>query len=218
MENVYYFDETIFTTAETFIPFNRVNVYNRADEYLATRSRLQINSDSECEPRKNQTRTIVLPIGNAISESTADEKSKLANAIVNLNPRKPCRGINMYTFNITNTRIEKTINFNQITVADSENHTPIFIGEHIPESIYTVGDLTNFESAIMVKYFAINHANVCISRHLYTSIVKYFDTKREWFNYLPIGVIQKKNKELVYQNRIINVPDIKISDVYMPLY
>lgn len=144
---------------------------------------------------------------------------KFAQTPVNLNPRNPCRGINIYSFNIANNRIEKTIGFNQIIIVDANAQTvPIIIDEFVPDSIYDVGELTAFESAIMIKYYAINNPNVYITRHLYRKIVKYFDDRRDWFNYKPIGIVENSRHELIENNTIINIPNVDFADEYLPLY
>jgi len=219
MANNFYFDESIFTTGESFLPFNHVNVYNRADAYLVEKLKLQIGYDDECIYKELKSKNIkIVEMGATLANISAKDASKLASIAVNLNPRKPCRGINVYSFNLANNRIEKTINFNQIHVSDGISNDPITIAEYIPETIYTVGDLTPFESAIMIKYYTINNPNVYITRHLYNTIERYFDNVREWFNYKPIGIIQNALGELLYKNQIINVPDITISDEEMNIY
>lgn len=212
----YYFDETIFTTSESFIPFHQINVYNRADEYLVERAQLNVVKDYDCQMVQPSSRVVLKTLNTTTIND--DIKNELTKVVANLNPRRPCRGINIYSFNLTNNRIEKTTNFHQIGISDNSRGTPIFIGEHIANSIYTVGDLTSFESAIMIKYFAINHDGVYVTRHLYNEIIDFFDQQRDWFNYKSIGVVQKLNKELILDNKILNVPDVTISSDFMPLY
>ncbi|AYP97960.1 GrBNV gp97-like protein-like protein [Mauternbach virus] len=219
MSDNFYFDESIFTTGESFLPFSHVNVYNRADAYLVEKVKLQVGFDDECVYNELKSKNVnMLEMSANLTKMNDKQTNKLDTLSINLNPRKPCRGINVYSFNLANNRIEKTINFNQVYVSDGISNNPITIADYVPETIYTVGELTPFESAIMIKYYAINNADVSITRHLYNTIEQYFDNVREWFNYKPIGVIQNSNGELLYKNEIINVPNITISDEEMGIY
>ncbi|AQN78588.1 ACH96174.1 GrBNV gp97-like protein [Kallithea virus] len=214
MSEAYYFDESIFTTGESFLPFNHVNVYNKADRFLVERANLQMGYEVQCEQSRQQ-RYLQYQLPE-------QEPKSLPDVVVNLNPKKPCRGINIYSFNIANNRIEKTISFNQIKVSNASivesDMKPVMIEEYTPNSIYTVGDLTPFESAIMIKYYTINNANVTITQHLYLTIEKFFDNVRNWFDYKSNGSIQNQYGEIWFENKIINVPlmfaDPTVVDIY----
>ncbi|ATY70244.1 GrBNV gp97-like protein [Tomelloso virus] len=174
-----FFDETIFTFGESFSDFTRVNVYNDADAYLVKRQGIEYGQD--CLPRTNEK-------------------------IANLNPRSVCAGTNMYSMDPTNKPIKKMVNFNQINVYNGETTMPMKIGEHQPGQIYTVGQLTSFESAIMLKYYAVNNSDVYITNHLHSFVSKHFIDHRAWFNHLPIGIVQNHKKELILNGDIVNVP------------
>lgn len=192
-----YFDETIFTDGTTFLmnSYGTVNAFNNADRYLLGRLGITVGDDCSGDTTKpviDQNETI----------------------IVNLNPRRPCRGINIYSMdmlNKNNSQIQQVVSFNQISIFDGDTNVPIYIGEHVEGNIYTVGSLTSFESAIMVKYFAINNS-IFITRHLFNFIKRHFRDHRSWFNYNSIGIVQNTNGELVdSNNEIINIPDLTIS-------
>lgn len=192
-----YFDETIFTDGLTFLTnsYGTVNAFNNADRYLL--SRLGVKVGGDCS-----------------GDTTKPIRDQNEIIIVNLNPRRPCRGINIYSMdmlNKNNSQIQQVVAFNQISIFDGDTNISIYIGEHVEGNIYTVGRLTSFESAIMIKYFAINNS-IFITRHLFNFIKKHFQDHRSWFNYKTIGIVQNTNGELVdSNNKIINIPDLSIS-------
>lgn len=183
-----YFDETLFTDGRSITEFNKVNVYNRADRYLATRLNLNLSEN------ENSTNTL------------------------NVNPPLPGSGVNIYTMDITNKTPQRLEPYNQILIhndynnADNVIKTPIFIGEHIEGNVYDVNkEITDLESAIMLKYFAIHH-NVFITRHLYNFVIMKFVDYRKWFKEdLDHLIIQMFNGQLWQNGQIINVPNLQIS-------
>lgn len=181
-----YYDETIFTDGRSIQKYSQVNAFNRADTYL-----LELAG--------------IVAIGYKCDGRT--EKS--TNAIANINPRQPCRGVNIYTLNMMNKKISQVEPFNQITIHNGIDGIPIDLAAYTPETIYTIGDLTSFESAIIVKYYAINNENVTITRSLYNFIKHHIQDQRSWFvniNDTDIGYIQNENKELIHNNQIVSVP------------
>lgn len=188
-----YFDETIFTYGESLTDFSKINVFNKADSYLVQKQGIDVGDS--CTP---------------VDNNNSNSFKSTGEIIVNLNPRGACMGLNLYSLMPTNKKIKKLVSFNQISVFDGETTTPIEIGEHKSGEIYSVGLLTKFESAIMLKYFAINNSDVYITRHLYNFVKKYFQDTREWFNYNSIGVVQNHNNELMFEDEIINVPNVTI--------
>lgn len=188
-----YFDETIFTFGESISPYKKINVFNTADAFLVARQNIQVGYDC----------------------ATTEESDNTPS--VNLNPRGPCMGINIYSLGSLNKKIEKCVDFNQISVYDGETTLDLKVGDHIPGSIYTVGSLSPFESAIMIKFYAINHSDVYITRHLYNYIKKYFQDNRSWFNYNSLGIVQNDQKELIFEDDIINVPINTLSGDYIGL-
>lgn len=176
-----YFDETIFTYGESLYKYPQINAYNAADEYLLKRQNILV--------------------GNA-------DNAKLG---ANLNPRTPSLGIDIYSMDNKNVRIESVVPFNQILIYDGDTTTPITIEEHVPGRIYTVGTLTPLESAIMLKFYAVNFSDVYITKHLYIYAAPYFQDDRGWFRNTSIGVIQNDKKELIMDNQILNIPPLNFS-------
>lgn len=186
-----YFDETIFTDGRS-LNYSRINAANQADVYLL--QRLNIERGIGCQ-------TAQLQLNNSCP---------INNLIVNLNPRLPCKGINIYTMNLNNKRSVQLEPFNIITVRDGETNTPIYIGEHVNGNIYTVGDLDAFTSAIMIKYFAINH-EIQITVHLQNYISKYFRDHRIWFKQDTTGITQTLNGMLIDEvGRPYNIPNLNV--------
>jgi hypothetical protein len=184
---IIYFDETLFTDGRTITEFNKINVYNQADRYLATRLNLNISENATNDPNT-----------------------------LNINPPLPGSGVNIYTMDITNKTPQRLEPYNQILIhndhSDGVVKTPIFIGEHIEGNVYDINkELTDLESAIMLKYFAIHH-NVFITRHLYNFVMMKFVDYRKWFKE-DFGhlIIQTFNGQLWQNEQVINVPNLQIS-------
>lgn len=186
---IIYFDESLFTDGRTFSQFNqfnKINVYNKADRYLATRLNLTINDND-------------------------------ATNTLNINPPLPGSGINIYTMDISNKTLKRLEPYNPILVYQERNEAainkiPIYVGEHVEGNVYDVNnDLTALESAIMLKYYAIQH-NIFITRHLYNLVMSNFVDYRKWFkedlNHL---IIQTFNGQLWQNGQIINIPNLQIS-------
>lgn len=193
-----YFDETIFRDARTLGKFVEVNAFNRADVYLLEKS--GIVATSHCSLQAKQ-------------DSACDNRVDKANSIANVNPIRPCRGTNIFTMDMLNKGLAQVEPYNQITVYQGESSQPIDIADYIPQVVYTVGGLTSFESAIMIKYYAINFKGVTITRHLFALIKKHFNDHRSWFNYHDIGITQNQHKELLQGKNIINAP---LTTIYGP--
>lgn len=182
-----YYDETIFTDCRSLQKFKQVNAFNRADTYLLELAGISAVG-YRCDGRVEQK----------------------TNSIANVNPRQPCRGINIYTLNMLNKKISQVESYNQISITDVGNGTPIDIVEFISGTIYTIGELTSFESAIMIKYYAINNENVTITRDLYNFIRHHIKDQRTWFNdlnnVLDVGYVQNENKELIHNTQLVSIP------------
>lgn len=181
-----YYDETIFTDGRSLQKFAQVNAFNRADIYL-----LELNGIA------------------AIGYQCDGRIDKSTNSIANINPRQPCRGINIYTLNMLNKKISQVEPFNQITIFNGEDGIPIDLVEYTPETIYTIGQLTCLESAIITKYYAINNENVIITRALYNYIRPHIQDQRNWFNNIndiDVGYVQNANKELIHKSEIVSMP------------
>lgn len=184
-----YSDESIFTNGRNLQIYDVINVYNRADEYLIRR--LNKTPSFNCIGKTHQT-------------------NNLEKFIANINPKIPCLGVNIYTLSLLNSNLQDIEPFNQVIIYEGETKTPIYIGEHVDGNIYDIGDLTPLESAIMIKYFAINY-QIFITRHLYKIIEPYFEDIRVWFETKNYGIVQNNKKELILNDQIINAPDLTIS-------
>lgn len=181
-----YYDETIFTDGRSLQKFSQVNAFNRADTYL-----LELNGIA------------------AIGYKCDGRTEKSTNSIANINPRQPCRGINIYTLNMLNKKISQVEPFNQITIFNGEDGVPVDLFEYTPETIYTIGQLTSIESAIIIKYYAINNENVTITSALYNFIKPHIQDQRSWFKNISdidVGFVQNDNKELLHNSQIVSMP------------
>lgn len=195
-----FYDETVFSTGVAYRPYKTVNVFNNADAYLVQKLGLNTN------------RVYSKPIESDQQQSVA----------VNLNPHSLCFGINLFSMNWSNKRVKELVRFNPITVVSSSvannpnaKTVPVFIGEHIPGTVYTVNEtLCPFQSAIMIKYFAVNNKGVHVTERLHAYIRKYFAEQRTWFLDSNAHTIrQNHHHELIQNNKIINIPPV---DLYGP--
>lgn len=217
-----YFDETLFTDArsliidigESEIQKAYITVSNNADKYLLeTLHNLTANKAMPCRPIEE---SLMPPPSNANSSDNDQNDSPVCN-IININPKIPCIGINIYTLNMSNIQIQQIETFNQIIVMENDNFkddsNPIeslTLDEYKQNVIYNIGKLTPFEMAIMIKYYAINNANIRITRLLYNAIRKYFIDKRSWFKRSDIGIVQNHYSELMIRNELVNAPNLDI--------
>lgn len=180
-----YFDETIFHYGESLYKYGKINAFNDADSFLLVKQGLLVGTEND--------------VG---SEKTT----------VNLNPRSPSTlGIDIYSMDKTNLSSRGLVTFNQISVYDGDTTTPIVLGTHIPGQIYNVGKLTGLESAIMLKYHAVNNSDVYITNHLYAYVRSYFNDDRAWFKSTSVGIVQNNKKELILNNKISNIPPLNFS-------
>lgn len=224
-ESNQYFNETIFSDGKSLERFQRINVYNNADTYLVERLGKEPSTNFT---KKTANRTADIMDATRPKDACPQANiAKLADILddstqINVNPPQPYSGINIYTMNAENVLFWQQVPYNTIRVIDvndlngtiyEENGqimVPVHIGEHDIRNIYTVTDeLTNFESAIMIKYFAVNFEGVTITRDLFNVIEKYFKDRRVWFNHSPTSanmIRQTSRKELVQGDAILNVP------------
>lgn len=210
-----YFDETIFTDARSLsidgadddeisvvagkLKNSHIIVSNRADKYLIEQRHNMVADNKPC-------RTIESILDN-------DDNSRICD-IININPKIPCIGSNIYTMNMTNAHIQQVEKFNQIEIIENEDIPTTFIDleEYNPDTVYQLSHkLTAFESAIMIKYYAINNSNVKITRLLGNAIYRYFVDKRSWFKHSPNGIIQNHYSELLLNGELVDIPLLDIS-------
>lgn len=175
-----YYDESIFANGFTIRNYSRVHASNDADRYLARR------------------------LGKELVDESAACSSR---DIVNLNPRLPCAGINLYTMNIYNKSILRHLPYHSIHVTrDSTDRVrvSIYIGEPRPDYdrvLYDVGALDDFATAIMVKYFSVS-SPISVTPGLYAIISRYFEdpSRRFYFDETNggSGLVQLANGEFLH--------------------
>lgn len=240
MENKY-FDESVFTDGLTLRnTYDTVNVSNNADKYLVSKLGLNVvseyctqiaeASDNDHNDRTKCYRYEELSSG-MLGRSRKRNKQKinsnnLYETVVNLNPKIPCNKMNIYSMDIYNKSIQYTLrNYNSIKVKYASNLSnnskvlPIFIGEPntAEDVIYDVGMLSDFESAIMIKYFATISSVITITKDLYNVIRPFFDSNRNWFYFEKhettnsFEIYQNERKELICQNNYVFVPNLTIA-------
>lgn len=221
-----YFDETIFSDGFSLRRYPNVNVFNEADRYLADRLGKRVAYG--CAAQNNNNNNDNGDDGSISSSSEFLMQSATGSnpPVVNLNPRIPCAGINLYTMDPLNKLPLLTVPFNRIGVIDVRLEdsdakppsavVPVYVGEHVEGNVYTVNrNLGSFESALMIKYFAVN-APIFITKHLYNDIEHHFvdgGDRRQWFDtnalaHLANSVTQNHRGELVRSSdgEIVDVP------------
>lgn len=199
MSSNLYYDESLFVDGIAIKNYDPIGVSNRADEYLVKKY-------------GKDTRPICVGTQAAV------------------NPVVPCKGVNIYTMSRRHRVTHRVYSYSKIRVSsDKANATPITIGEQMPNVVYDYNkDLTPVEMAIMLKYHSMTLANrdsgdnitLTITPHLYHTVSEHFEhtdycpsrsdqCARNWFDTeSEDSVVQMPNRELVYQNRIINLPDL----------
>lgn len=167
-----FYDESIFVDGMSLRGTNEIGVNNRADRFLVTR------------------------LGKQASESVC--------AKVSLNSYNMCNGVNIYTLSKTNKHMFRVYPYNRVIISSGlETETypirNVTVSEPpgvepcpntrldsttepvaIPYVFDINPELTDYEQAIMIKYYAI-HYRVTITRQLYHTIFTYFQDGRSWF-------------------------------------
>lgn len=178
------FDESVYYDGTNVRTFVAAVVFNRADEYII------------------RTRWPRLPI-------IEPSERIVCNQTMVLNPTVAQRGSNVYTMDATNKPIGWMAPVNPIKVVDAHHRVrPLLLGPHdaASETAYDVSpDLLGLEQAILIKYYAIHHANVAITAHLREMIKPYLDGFRHWF-YEPgdRGHTMNGAYNLLYQGQIVD--------------
>lgn len=199
-----YFDESIFDDGFSFSNYSIIVTGNRADRMLVE--------------RLNRDHTV-------LEYSCADLKNATINhdEVVNINPKVPCVGTNVYTMNAENKRITVSLPYHLITVTMSNNDDNDDDNKNSNENftkleIYPYDDrayrkfdmndsLTSFESAIMIKYLAMNRP-ITISIKLFIYVNRHFATDhRKWFVFdETIGIVENRNHDLLLHLQPVNLP------------
>lgn len=199
MSSNLYYDESLFVDGIAIKNYDPIGVSNRADEYLVKKY-------------GKDTRPICVGTKAAV------------------NPIVPCKGVNIYTMSRRHRVVHRVYSYSKIRVSrDDTNATPITIDERIPNVVYDYNkDLTPVEMAIMLKYHSMTLANrgngnsdiLKITPRLYHTVYEHFEhtdycpsrsdqCARNWFDTeSEDSMVQMSNRELVYQNQIINLPDL----------
>lgn len=167
------------------------------------------SGDSELCDRINNTIDADQPISEDEDDGEQPNDNRSDNRVININPSFPCRGINIYTLNIINKDVISTLPYNRITVDNSGDFYPIYIGEptQIGSARFTIGELSSLESALMLKYFAIR-GPVAISVELYMLVNRYFVDYRSWFSFSSdLGVLETPTHSLLVEGRPIELYD-----------
>lgn len=175
------FDESLFVDGSILNGYDNIGVSNKADKFLV---------------EKYQKKTVAI-CGESIS----------------INPKFPCNKINIYTMDNKNkSNNVKFYSFNQINVVNDIG-VKIYVGElKTVERPFDISEtLSSYESAVMVKYFAMK-VPISITQALYLIIKKHFQDDKSWFNInrneQNTNIIQYKNNEIGFKNTILNVPTI----------
>lgn len=229
-----YFDETIFTDARTFRNIDNFDedtifvVANRADAFLLNTVHniptVSLSDHLCARPKKKPVVTDDNDVDrgeqiDVVERSTRVCINKHYSMIVNINTKTPCMGINVSTMNMTKKRLQTMEPYNQIHVLeiikpfdDNIIIQPINFELYKMNVVYTINPaLTSFEAAILIKYYAINNENVCITHLLYTSIRKHFLDTRAWFRRNQYGYVQNFYGELYDGDNLVNLPIVNIS-------
>lgn len=200
-----YFDESIFDGGFALRDYSTVRANNAADRFLAER----LNKRCVMDPCEDDE-------GDSTGTDEPDD-AYTDNTIININPRYPCRGINVYTLNIINKEVISTMPFNRISIETEGDFYPIFVGEPTAVGVdrYTVGKLSPLESALMLKYFAIR-GKVAISIELYLLVNRHFVDYRKWFEFgEDVGVVEAHDHTLSLGGKSLNDNSVFL-DFYGP--
>lgn len=192
-----YFDESIFESGFALRDYSTVRVNNAADRFLAERLGKEVVQDP-CERPDHED-------SSGEEDDCGDALGSNNDAVINLNPRFPCRGVNIYTLNIINKDVVSTLPFHKIKVeSEDDRFRPIQIGESRGGvDRYTIGKLPAIDSALMLKYFAIKRP-VTISVELYLLANALFVDYRKWFAFAEkLGIVETPNHTLLIEGRAI---------------
>lgn len=192
MENKILFDESVFKSGSLFVGLPSICVYNNADQFLVKRLGLDTS----------------------------------LTAGVHLNPDKPTIGLNVYSMRTwPNHVMSKVVSLqmpNIITVGMcSSDSRPIDCDEYDSTVVYTINPyMTTLESAIMLKFYAINFNNVRASAELRALVDSYFDADRDWFSTENCTLIfQHPNKQKFNEHgKDVILPPLNFYDPEMMVF
>lgn len=182
-----YFDESIFTdTAFTLIPFDFISVTNRADAWLVEKLGKQV-------------------IKSFCTNSLTGDGSIPTEKIANLNPHIPCIGTNLYSLNNTDLESLIVVPFYQISVINDNGRQSVEISDnYIDSEIFTVNpNLTNFEQAIMIKYYS-KKSSIMIDYKLYEVVKKHIKNRPQKIFRHQDSYNEKKLITMRYRMSVLN--------------
>lgn len=177
-----YYDESIFANGFSVRNYELFWVTNDADRFLVGRLGKRIVDEGDVCSRTD---------------------------VVNLNPRVPCVGINLYTMNSYNKAVIRQLPYNSVTVsrdARERKVVPVYVGEVAADGLadsilYDISPrLDDFTAAVMIKYFSI-HSAINITPRLYSIISRHFEEPIKRFEFDESGqpgLVQLTNGELIY--------------------
>lgn len=192
MENNIMFDESIFKSGSFYVGLPSICVYNNADRFLVKRLSLSVDYD----------------------------------AVVHLNPDRPTAGVNIYSIRVWPSHaMSKVVSLQApSTIAVglcSGDSRPIDCVEYDSTALYTINpNITALESAIMLKFYAINYDKVRATAYLRALVDSYFDTDRDWFATDNCTLIfQHPNKQIFdEQGKDVNLPPLNFYDPEMRVF
>lgn len=227
-----YYDETLFQDGRSLKQYSNLLVYNKADAYIAKRNGFQVNMPLNSGVMNQANTSCFIDAAknknfNSANKAYEQMDPQLCSKLIHINPPNLCYGINVYTMDPTNKRVQQNVESSPITVwllTESYNQprvcqltgklihddfydklTPLSIDEPNINKIYTVNSqLAPFEMAIMLKYYAINYKDVKITEHLYRVVHSYFDyTDTTWFKFsTPDAMVAEKMNPILWQNLV----------------
>lgn len=184
------FDESIFKSGSFFVGLSSICVYNNADRFLV--KRLGLREDP--------------------------------NAAVHLNPNSPTVGVNVYSIRLWPSHVmSKVVSLQAANTIAVEmcpgDSCPIDCVEYDSKALYTINpNVTALESAIMLKFYAINYDKVRATADLRAFVDSYFDTDRKWFvtnNNCTLN-FQHPNKQIIDERgKHVSLPPLHFYDPEM---
>lgn len=172
-----YFDQTIFTTGEIFRDYVTVNVANKADAWILENVHNKTVSWAPCAVSGLEFETDIF-----------------------VNPTVPCANSkNIYTINLPGNPVTLPLasaRFNKLlvhrchTAASVKNRiVPLTLAKYKSAVIYDIPEsaeeITAFDAAIMIYYYAMTHEGVEITSDLLRMLMPYLtqDNQYEYINH-----------------------------------
>lgn len=195
------FDESIFTDAMYLSQFQYIITYNKVDVHLLGRNRgewIIIPSDVYDKMMSSQDFETALRQLRQTTLSESENETELKLNPVHLNPNRFVLGLKVYTMKRRHlTAGVRVPRIHQFAIASDEEFrlaekhkkvnflkTPF---EDPTDVVFTVNDdsqFSDFEQAIILKWYAIHYPNVLITSELYSVVSPHFQSDqlhgRQW--------------------------------------